>query len=236
MQNHFFGHFLAGIVLLSEQPQQPKQAAAGRIRSQNRERILRAAEHEFAISGFKGATVQNIAQCAELPKTNVLYYFSSKKALYLAVLEDILSIWNAGFDSATVEDDPAVALAQYIAAKMTLSRSRPQASKIFALEVINGAPNMSDFFEGQYRDWVAGRVAVIQGWIDAGKMAPRDPYNLLFNIWSCCQHFADFGAEISKLRGAAMTADDFDLATKELVQLILTGCGLTVPQQYRFSD
>ena len=106
----------------------------------NRSKILIAAEKEFAMHGFKGARVQQIADRAELPKTNVLYYFKTKESLYLALLDDILRLWNSRFDEATATDDPAEVLAHYIADKMEISRSRPDASKMFALEIINGVP------------------------------------------------------------------------------------------------
>jgi TetR/AcrR family transcriptional regulator len=198
----------------------------------NRNKILNAAEKEFALHGFKGARVQQIADRAELPKTNVLYYFRSKESLYLTLLEDILRLWNSRFDEATVGDDPAEVLAHYIADKMEISRCRPDASKMFALEIINGAPNLNAFFKDQHASWMAGRVDVIKQWIDQGKLAATDPHYLLFNIWATSQHYADFSIQINELRGKPMTQADFADATKNLIKLILTGCGLSVPTQF----
>ena len=198
----------------------------------NRHKILAAAEQEFALNGFTGTRVQHIADRAQLPKTNVLYYFKSKEALYLALLEDILSLWNGQFDHATAEDDPALVLAKYIRDKMEISRTRPDASKIFALEIINGAPNLSNFFKDQHASWMQDRVNVIQQWIDAGKLSIKDPYYLLFNIWATSQHYADFSAQITELRGKPMDEADYAEATQNLVELILNGCGLQVPDEF----
>lgn len=198
----------------------------------NRQKILAAAEVEFALHGFTGTRVQHIADRAELPKTNVLYYFKSKEGIYLALLEGILSLWNGRFDEATAEDDPAQVIARYISDKMEISRSRPDASKIFALEIINGAPNLSGFFKDQHASWMKDRVAVVQQWIDAGKLQVRDPYYFLFNIWATSQHYADFSAQITELRGKAMGSEDYIDATQNLIELILKGCGLTVPEEY----
>lgn len=198
----------------------------------NRSKILNAAEKEFALHGFKGARVQQIADRAELPKTNVLYYFKSKESLYLALLEDILRLWNSRFDEATVDDDPAEVLAKYIADKMEISRCRPDASKMFALEIINGAPNLNEFFKDQHASWMAGRVNVIKQWIEHGKLADTDPHYLLFNIWATSQHYADFSVQINELRGKPMTQTDFSEATNNLIKLILTGCGLSVPKEF----
>ena len=66
----------------------------GRIRDRNLESIIYAAEKEFVKNGFRGTTIQTIADRAGLPKSNVRYYFGSKEKLYLAVLNDIMTIWN----------------------------------------------------------------------------------------------------------------------------------------------
>ncbi|MCC2615733.1 TetR/AcrR family transcriptional regulator [Aestuariibacter halophilus] len=205
----------------------------GRIGAQNRARILAAAEQEFALHGYNGTRLQNVADRAQLPKTNILYYFKSKEGLYLAVLEQILTLWNSAFDVATVDDDPALVLANYVAEKMEISRTKPEASKIYALEIINGAPNLSKFYKEQHVDWMDGRVALLQAWIDQGKLSVKDPYYLLFNIWACSQHYADFQAQIAALRGKGMDKQDFSDATKALIHMILSGCGLSVPDKFK---
>ena len=199
----------------------------------NREKIMIAAEKEFAIHGFKGTRVQKIADRAGLPKTNILYYFKSKDVLYLALLEEILSLWNSSFDQATGDDEPGEILANYIADKMEISRCRPDASKIFALEIINGATNLNEFFKHQHAIWMQSRIAVIQQWIDKGKIKALDPYYLLFNIWASSQHYADFSAQITELKGKPMDQSDFADATRNLIQLVLSGCDLSIPAQYR---
>ncbi|WJG11219.1 TetR family transcriptional regulator C-terminal domain-containing protein [Aliiglaciecola sp. LCG003] len=204
----------------------------GRVGAANKQLILRAAEQEFAKNGFKGTRIQQVADSAGLPKTNVLYYYKSKENLYLAVLEQILTLWNSAFDLATTEDDPAEQLAHYITEKMEFSLTRPEASKIFALEVINGAPNLKEFFKEYHVVWMEGRAQVIQGWIDQGKIHTSDPYYLLFHIWACCQHYADFSAQIVQLKGKEMERQEYAKATRALIQLILNGCGLQVPNKY----
>lgn len=210
-----------------------KEPKSGAIRQHNRQKILVAAEQAFAEHGFKGTSVQKIADSAGLPKTNILYYFNSKQKLYIAVLEQILSLWNSAFDNATVEHDPADVLAQYIADKMRLSQAKPEVSKIFALEIINGGQNLTDFFKDDHERWMKGRVEVIQQWIDRGQLQTPDPYYLIFHIWACCQHYADFSSQVTQLRGNQMSSDDFSVATKSLIHMILIGCGLDVPEQYK---
>ncbi|PWG74916.1 TetR/AcrR family transcriptional regulator, partial [Enterococcus hirae] len=89
---------------------------------------------------YKGATIQNIAERAGLPKSNVLYYFSNKKRMYSAMFDDILARWNKVFTDIRPEDDPAVALSTFIRTKVEMSRRYPLASRLFAMEIIQGAP------------------------------------------------------------------------------------------------
>jgi TetR/AcrR family transcriptional regulator len=204
----------------------------GKIRQDNYKKILNAAEVEFAKSGFKGTTIQSVANAAELPKANILYYFKTKSDLYLAVLKQILTLWNSSFDRATPDDDPAEMLAAYISEKIEISRTKPYLSKIFALEIINGGLNLDDDFRQNHRDWVEGRVQVIEKWVADKKMVVQSPHHLLYTIWASCQHYADFSAQIIQLTNKDMQQADFDEASRNLIHLLLKGCELEVPEVY----
>ncbi|MBS7690799.1 TetR/AcrR family transcriptional regulator [Pseudomonas lalucatii] len=203
---------------------------AGRIRQKNEEAILAAAEEEFARHGFKGTSMNTIAQTVGLPKANLHYYFNNKLGLYLAVLSNILELWDSTFNTLTVEDDPAEALDRYIRAKLDFSRRYPKASRIFAMEVISGGECLSAYFDQDYRTWFRGRAAVFEAWIAAGKMDPVDPVHLIFLLWGSTQHYADFASQICRVTGRSrLTKQDFAEAGDNLVRIILKGCGLTPP-------
>jgi len=203
------------------------------IGTKRRSIILKAALKAFAENGYKGASIQKIADAAGLPKANILYYFASKKALYSAVMQSILSMWNSSFDNVTVDDCPAESLARYITDKMEISRLHPYSSKTFAIEIINGAENLDSSFKRDHSEWVNSRISVINGWIEAGKMDRIDPEYLLYHIWSSTQHYADFSSQITQLRGQAMNQQEFHKATCTIVNIILKGCGLSVPQEFK---
>lgn len=203
---------------------------AGRIRQQNEAVILESAEVEFALHGFKGTSLNAIAERAGLPKSNILYYFQNKVGLYGAVLSDILGMWNQAFNDAIAEDDPAESINTYIRSKIRYSRSHPLASKIFAIEVIQGAPHLKKYLAQELRDWARDRSSVIQAWIDAGKMDAVDPLHLLFLIWGGTQHYADFATQVEwALDKTELEQDDFDAAEETLCHVILKGVGLAVP-------
>ncbi|MBO6278218.1 MAG: TetR/AcrR family transcriptional regulator [Pseudomonas sp.] len=201
---------------------------AGRIRQKNEETILKAAEDEFARHGFKGTSMNAIALKAGLPKANLHYYFTSKLGLYIAVLSNILELWDSTFNTLKVEDDPAQALSHYIRTKMEFSRRHPQASRVFAMEIISGGICLTEYFTQDYRAWFQSRAAVFQAWIDAGKMDPVDPVHLIFLLWGSTQHYADFSTQICRVTGRRhLSKQDMQAASDNLIRIILKGCGLT---------
>ena len=210
----------------------PKVYKSGRIRLNNEAQILLSAEQEFAEYGFEGASINGIARRAGIPRTNVHYYFNSKLDLYIAVLTGVIDLWNEAFSKITPEDDPATALGAYIHSKVMYSKSHPEASKIFASEIVHGAPNLTNYLKKEFRPWFKKKASVIQAWIDMGKMDPVDPYYLIFLIWSATQHYADFDVQVCAVLGKAkLSRIDYDKISQDLTHIILKGCGLKVPAQ-----
>jgi TetR/AcrR family transcriptional regulator len=207
-----------------------ERQTANRPRDKHFNTILHAAQEEFAAHGFKGARMQAIADRAHLPKANVHYYFNNKKALYLAVLNNIITSWNVFFNDVSVEDDPATALDLFIRQKIRMSFNEPSASRLFASEIIQGAPYLSDYLRNVMRPWVRDRANIIQAWIDAGKMPPTDPVQLIFMIWATTQHYADFQAQVLIILNHADYEDHMiEHIADFLSRTILTGCGLKLP-------
>lgn len=204
-----------------------KETNTGKKRKDNKVLILQAAEKEFAEFGFRGASIMSIAKRANVPRPNVHYYFKNKLALYNAVLIDILSLWNDSFNQFSADDDPAVAIAAYIRAKVMHSKSHPNASKIFANEILQGAPHLSDYLNNDIKDWLQEKTAVIQTWIEQGKMDAIQPFYLIFLIWGATQHYADFDTQITTVLGKEKLSDsDFEDIANDLVHIIVKGCGI----------
>ena len=211
----------------SAQEQSPQASSKGLIRQTNEALILLAAEKVFARAGFAGATMAAISEGSGLPKANLHYYFGSKEVLYRAVLARILNDWLAPTHGITKDAQPRAALEQYIRAKMELSAQRPDGSKVFANEMLHGAPVVKELLSTELRQLVISKAAVVQGWIDAGRMAPVDATHLFFTIWAATQTYADFDVQVSAVLGAeSLGPRDYARATEHVVGLILRGCGL----------
>ncbi|WP_149586990.1 TetR/AcrR family transcriptional regulator [Tabrizicola flagellatus] len=196
------------------------------IRRENERAILEAAEKVFAEAGFGGATMQLIADMAGLPKANLHYYFATKEDLYRRVVQQIFEIW---LDAAASFDDapgPVEGIGAYIDAKMDISRRHPHGSKVWASEVMHGAPVIQDYLETTLRDWTEGRIAVIQRWIDEGKMRPVNPRHLLYLLWATTQHYADFGHQIQTLNGGRPLSEaQWKEAKASVKDMVLRGIG-----------
>ncbi|OHC58750.1 MAG: TetR family transcriptional regulator [Rhodobacterales bacterium RIFCSPHIGHO2_02_FULL_62_130] len=196
------------------------------IRQQNETLILQAAEKVFAEAGFGGATMQLIADVAGLPKANLHYYFATKEDLYRRVVQNIFEIWLHAADSMDQAAGPVEGIGAYIEAKMEISRRHPDGSKVWASEVMHGAPVIQDYLETTLREWTTGRAGLIQRWIDEGKMAAVNPEHLLYMLWATTQHYADFGHQIETLNGGAPLTDQQWRAAKDSVKsMILRGIG-----------
>ncbi len=201
--------------------------ATGRIRQHNQAVIFAAAQEEFVKFGFKGASVKRIAERAGLPRANIHYYYKNKAELYRAVLDDIVQTWNLSFDTIKAEDDPRQALTSYIRAKVMYSKTHPNASRIFASEIIHGAPHLMDYLQGDFHEWIQQKIRAIQSWIDNGKMDPVDPMHLLFFIWGATQHYADFGVQVlAAMKVDSLSEADFEHIADSLTQFVLKGCGI----------
>ncbi|MCC5983190.1 MAG: TetR family transcriptional regulator C-terminal domain-containing protein [Rhodobacteraceae bacterium] len=196
-------------------------------RAETERLILDAAERVFAEHGFGGATMQAIAVASGLPKANLHYYFATKETLYRRVVERIFTIWLEAADSFETSASPEAALRRYITRKMDLSRSHRYGSKVWANEVMQGAPIIQDYLETTLRDWTETRIALIERWIASGAIRPVEPRWLLYMIWATTQHYADFAHQIETLNGGRALSDaQWQDATDTVCAVILRGIGL----------
>jgi TetR/AcrR family transcriptional regulator len=200
------------------------------IREGNERAILAAAESVFAEQGFGGATMAEIAARAGVPKPNVHYYFPTKAKLYRAVIEQVLTAWLDAARSFDASADPAEALTAYIEAKMDLAREMPLSSRIWANEIMRGAPVIQDFLDTTLTQWVHSRGAVVRHWIAEGKLKQIEPKFLFYMIWATTQHYANAAHEIATLEnGRPLDEAAFERAKKQVVATILGGVAVKRP-------
>jgi len=186
--------------------------------------IMQAALELFSRSGVHGTSVEQLAEKADVSKTNLLYYFSSKEQLYLEVIKQLLDVWLQPLQGFNVEQEPVQAINDYIKTKLELSRDNPAESRLFCMEMVQGAPLLFDELNSPLRALVKSKVQVINAWIEAGKLAPVDPYHLIFSIWATTQHYSDFRIQIEAVTGKNLDDPVFFANTlKNLQNIIVNG-------------
>lgn len=179
----------------------PNPRPKTRIQQRNTETILEAALEVFSAQGFRGATLDQIAQAAGLSKPNLLYYFPSKEAIHLRLLTSLLDIWLAPLRELRAEGEPRAEIMRYMRRKLEMSREMPRESRLFANEILQGAPRMGDTLGSDLKALVEEKAAIIRTWVDEGRLAPVDPHHLLFSIWALTQHYADFEVQVRAVLG-----------------------------------
>ncbi len=192
-----------------------------RIQVRNREKILNAATEIFSMYGYRGATIDQIADKADMSKPNLLYYFSSKEELYLTVLRNILEIWLQPLKELDEKESPEHEIGAYIDQKIEFSRVYPMSSRVFANEIAAGAPILKPVLDTYLRDIVKKKARVIRKWVKRGEMVDIDPYHLIMMIWAVTQHYADFAIQIDSVLGKNLDDPRFYNQTRKNIKQIL---------------
>jgi TetR/AcrR family transcriptional regulator len=202
-----------------------------RIQVRNVQKILASAEDVFAEFGFHGATIEEIAVRADMSQPNIHHYFRRKSDLYEAVIKRTLDVWLAPLEQFHSTADPAKALSEYISAKFDLSQQYPAASRVFANEILQGAPVLMDYLIGEVKPRVETAISVLSQWAQSGKIKAINPYHLIFMIWATTQHYADFQPQIRAVMGLSrFTKKDFEAAKQTATSIIIAGVLTTPPK------
>lgn len=195
-----------------------------RIQEEKEELILEAALDVFSQNGFRGSTIDQIAEAAGMSKPNLLYYFRTKEAIHRQLIDRVLTTWLEPLRVFDADGDPESEIRSYIRRKLEMARDFPRESRLFANEILQGAPRIEDELKGPLKELVDEKAAVIRAWARAGKIARCDPYHLIFSIWSTTQHYADFDVQVRAVLGQAHSGEGrFEDAARFLERLFMDG-------------
>ena len=172
-----------------------------RIQQRNRRRILDAALEVFSQQGYRGATLDQIAEEAGLSKPNILYYFEGKADIHITLLNQLMETWLDPLVTLDPDGDPLTEILKYVHRKLDMAREMPRESRLFANEILQGAPRMGPHLKTGLQPLFDEKCAVIQAWMDAGHLSAVDPRHLVFSIWATTQHYADFAVQVGVLLG-----------------------------------
>lgn len=195
-----------------------------RIQEEKRELILEAALEVFSAHGFRGATIDQIAEAAGMSKPNLLYYFRNKEDIHTTLIKRLLETWLAPLQELDDVGDPLTELRGYIHRKLEMARDYPRESRLFANEILQGAPRVMPMLKGELKALVDQKVSVIRSWMRSGRIIRTDPYHLIFSIWATTQHYADFDVQVRAVLGPGRDGEGrFEDAARFLEQIFVNG-------------
>ena len=196
-------------------------------RDRKERQIIHATEKLVATRGFHGTRMDDIARAAKLPRPNLYYYFPSKRAIYRRILTELRAGWIKAFEEIRADREPREAIADYIRIKIEYSRKHPVPSKIFASEVIRGSDMLTDEENDQIKALTDEKCAIIERWMNEGRMDRMDPRHFFFLLWGATQYYADFEQQIKSILGVKrLTVVQFQRGVATVTQIVLKGCGL----------
>ncbi len=195
---------------------------SSRIQQRNRNLILEAALDVFSKHGYRGATLDQIAEASGLSKPNILYYFTGKQDIHVTLLNKLMDTWLDPLRDMGPEGEPLEEVLKYVHRKLEMAREYPRESRLFANEILQGAPRMRPHLENALRPLVDEKAGLIEGWMQAGKLAKTNPRHLIFSIWATTQHYADFEAQVQVLMRDAPVYDEAREHLDTLFRRLLT--------------
>ncbi|MGU0016899.1 TetR family transcriptional regulator C-terminal domain-containing protein [Escherichia coli] len=95
---------------------------------------------------------------------------------------------------------PLAAIKEYIRLKLEVSRDYPQASRLFCMEMLAGAPLLMDETDGHLKALIDEKSALIAGWVKSGNSRRLIRQHLIFMIWASTQHYADFAPQVEAVQ------------------------------------
>ncbi len=195
-----------------------------RIQREKQDIILEAALEVFSLHGFRGATIDQIAVVAGMSKPNLLYYFPRKEEIHRRLIEALLQTWLAPLEEMNADGDPFPEIRSYIRRKLEMARDFPRESRLFANEMLQGAPRIREMIEIDLKTLVDAKAQVLLAWMDQGRLARTDPYHLIFSIWATTQHYAAFEVQVRAVLGPGRGGEGrFEDAARYLEHLFMFG-------------
>ncbi len=201
-----------------------RQRPLTRIQKEKQDIILEAALDVFSMHGFRGSTIDQIAEVAGMSKPNLLYYFPRKEEIHRRLIAALLDTWLAPLRDFDENGDPFTEIRSYIRRKLEMARDFPRESRLFANEMLQGAPRISEMIEIDLKALVDEKAKILLTWMDQGRLARTDPYHLIFSIWATTQHYADFDVQVRAVLGKGRNGEGrFEDAARYLEQLFMHG-------------
>ena len=195
-----------------------------RIQQRNRREIVDAVIDVIAEHGFDGATMDLISAKAGLSRTNIHYYFKSKDELFREAIVQTHKVWGDLWTDLDENGNPHNELRKYIKGKLRASWEQPKLSRVFAAEIMRGAPMSRHLMQDEMRKMFDGACDTLRNWMQQGYLAKIDPLHVFITIWGATQYYADFDLVVKLIWDKdKFDDDDFEAAAEAVSTIIMKG-------------
>jgi AcrR family transcriptional regulator len=144
----------------------PPTAKRDKVRSETRQQLLEAAAAEFTCKGYVGANINRISTAAGFAKGTIYNYFPSKRALMLALIDEIGSAHSDFIlQQVEAETDPVQRLERFFSAGFTFVEENPIQAPVI-INTIYGADE--EFKEQVFKAYDRVFTLIIQDILGAG--------------------------------------------------------------------
>ena len=198
------------------------RSSSTRIQKRNRKDIVDAAIEVIAEAGFDGARMETISERSGVSRTNIHYYFRTKEDLHREVIGSVLDVWGDLWSALDEEGAPDEELAKYVKGKLRASWDHPKLSRIFAAEILRGAPLVTEHIETEMSATFDRACKTLKKWMRKGQIVETDPKHVFFVIWGATQYYSDFGLVAAKLlKKPQIDEADYKAAEDTVTKMIL---------------
>ncbi|MNG09771.1 HTH-type transcriptional regulator RutR [compost metagenome] len=143
------------------------------------------------------------------------------------MLQDIIDDWIGVFGFSDEAFGARRVLSDLIRRKMHFSFEQPLRSRIFAAEMMRGAPVLRPMMETASKRRTEQAVSVIHNWMNQGQMGPVDPLLFLFHLWAVTQFYADHATQVNYFRGQTMDEPaEREYLIAQVTEFLLRGAGV----------
>jgi TetR/AcrR family transcriptional regulator len=154
-----------------------------RVGGRSRESILRAAERIFAEAGLAGARTDGIAAAAGVNKALLYYYFKSKDALYVAVLENHMKEFNRlGLDVLGRKGSARAKVLDYVRMHFDFVSARPFYPRLFPRLMISSGAALESLVKKYTVPVMRELARVIGHGVRAGEFRKVESYEAAISL------------------------------------------------------
>ncbi|UPT89192.1 TetR/AcrR family transcriptional regulator [Bradyrhizobium barranii subsp. apii] len=150
--------------------------------------LLDHAAELFARNGFSGTSLQEIADTANVGRTSLYHYFSSKEAFLTALVEDVtMTAWTL-LSEIRQRSDLSPRRQLEAAARMLVMRvlSKPARFRVLERDEASLPEELAELHRKGKRDSLAELAAIIDAGVVAGEFRPVDSQIAALTIFGMC--------------------------------------------------